>query len=87
MVNKAHVLGYETGRTLAILRLPEGYFVEVVGNSDNDSEITLPEGGSLNQLVLKEPWVVPLPNPTTTIWSFGAQLRSFQGPVILPGDN
>ena len=83
-VHKAHVLGFEPGRTLTILSLPEGDFVEVVGNADNDGDITLPEGGSFKQLVLKEPWVVPLPNPTTTLWSLSAQLRSFQGPVVLP---
>ncbi len=86
LVHKAHVLGYEAGRILTILSLPEGDFVEVVGNADNDAEITLPEGGSFKQLVLREPWVVPLPNPTTTLWSFEPQLRSFQGPVILPVD-
>ena len=85
MVHKAHVLGFEAGRTLTILRLPEGDFVEVVGNADSDAEITLPDGGSLEQLALKAPWIVALPDPTTTLWSFEPQLRSFQGPVALPG--
>ncbi len=86
MVNKAHVLGYEAGRTVTILSLPDGEFVEVVGTADNDHQITLPEGVSLKQIVLEQPWVVPLPTPAKTIWQFGAQLRSFQGPVTLPED-
>jgi hypothetical protein len=84
MVNKAHVLGYDAGRTVTILSLPEGDFVGVVGTAENDHQITLPEGGSLRQLKLKQPWVVPLPTPTTTLWHFGSGMRSFQGPVTLP---
>ena len=84
MVNKAHVLGYKAGRTLAILSLPEGDFVEVVGDADQDDQMVLPQGGSLRKIELKQPWIVDLPNPTKTIWQFGAQMRSFQGPVILP---
>jgi hypothetical protein len=84
MVNKAHVVGYDAGRTVTILSLPEGDFVGVVGTADNDDQITLPEGGSLKQLELNQPWVVPLPTPTTTLWHFGSGMRSFQGPVALP---
>lgn len=84
MVNKAHVLGYEAGRTLTILSLPEGDFVGVVGTVENDHLLTLPEGASLKQIELKQPWIVPLPTPTKTIWHFSAQMRSFQGPVTLP---
>jgi hypothetical protein len=84
MVNKAHVLGYKAGRTLAILSLPEGDFVEVVGDADHDDQMVLPQGGSLGKIELKRPWIVDLPTPTKTIWQFGAKMRSFQGPVILP---
>jgi hypothetical protein len=84
MVNKAHVLGYEAGRTLAILSLPEGDFVEVVGTADHDDQLPLPQGASLKTLELNEPWVVPLPNPTKTLWQFSPEMRSFQGPVTLP---
>lgn len=84
LVNKAHVLGYESGRVVTILSLPEGDFVDVVGTADHDDEITLPEGASLKQLELKQPWVVVLPTPTTTFWHFGTELRSFQGPVTFP---
>lgn len=84
IVNKAHVLGYEAGRTVTILSLPEGDFVDVVGTAERDDQITLPEGASLKQLELEQPWVVSLPTPTTTLWHFGAEMRSFQGPVALP---
>jgi hypothetical protein len=86
MVNKAHVLGFEAGRTVTIMRSPEGDFVEVVGNADQDEELPLPEGASLETVVLQSPWVVPLPTPTVTFFHFGRSLRSFQGPVSLPED-
>ena len=86
MVNKAHVIGFEAGRQVSILSLPEGDYVGVVGGTDHDHEIELPPGGSLRQLELSSPWVVPLPNPTTTLWSFNHGMRSFQGPVVLPED-
>ena len=84
MVNKAHVLGFEAGRRVSILSLPEGDFVGVVGTAENDDQLKLPEGASLRQMELPEPWVVPLPNPTKTLWQFAPQMRSFQGPVDLP---
>ena len=84
MVNKAHVLGYEAGRTLTIMSSPEGDFVEVVGNADHDEELPLPDGASLKTIELQEPWIVPLPTPTTTFFYMGTSLRSFQGPVALP---
>ena len=84
MVEKAHVIGFDAGRSLTILSLPEGDFVEVVGSAENDYQLVLPEGASLKQITLQQPWVVILPNPTQTIWSFAPQMRSFQGPVVLP---
>jgi len=84
MVNKSHVVGYEVGRTLTIMSLPEGDFVEVVGNADHDKELPLPEGVCLRTIELQAPWVVPLPSPTTTFFHFGFGMRSFQGPVTLP---
>jgi hypothetical protein len=84
MVEKAHVIGFDTGRSLTILSLPEGDFVEVVGSAENDHQLVLPEGASLKQITLSQPWVVTLPNPTQTIWSFAPQTRSFQGPVVVP---
>jgi hypothetical protein len=86
MVNKAHVLGYEAGRTVTILNRSDGHFVGVVGSPEDDDQITLPEGSTLQQIELAQPWVVPLPTPTTTLWHFGSGMRSFQGPVALPED-
>jgi hypothetical protein len=83
-VNKAHVLGFEAGRTLVILTTAEGDFIEVVGDAGDDAARILPKGGELNEIVLVEPWVVPLPNPTRTFFWWGASIRSFQGPVTLP---
>lgn len=84
MVNKAHVLGFDAGRTLTILSLPQGHFVEVVGSAENDDQLSLPDGASVKTIELQEPWLVALPAPTTTLWDFSFGMRSFQGPVTLP---
>ena len=83
-VDKQHVIAFESGRTVAILRMPHGDYVELVGENSVDGELVLPEGGVLEQVHLKEPWVVPLPSPTDTYFWFGEGLRSFQGPVTRP---
>ena len=82
-VNKAHVLGFEAGRTVAVIKLPEGDYVECIGSSDSDDELTLPEGGSIEHFNLTQPWIVHLPVPTTALWwGFGSgKSRSFQGPI------
>ena len=84
MVNKAHVLGFEAGRQLSVLRINDQYFVEVVGDNRNDNDLPLSEGASIQQITLSQPWVVTLPNPTQTLWAFKPELRSFQGPIELP---
>ena len=84
LVNKAHVIGFETGRTVTVLSLPEGDFVELVGEPEGDSALVLPPRGTLRQIRLEQPWVVQLPTPTRTFFWFGEALRSFQGPVTLP---
>ena len=83
-VDKAHVIGFAAGRAVAVLSLPEGNFVEVVGDASADETLVLPEGASLRRIDLKQPWVVSLPTPTRTLFWFGKDLRSFQGPVTLP---
>ncbi len=83
-VNKAHVLGFEAGRRLAILTTPEGDFVEVVGDASHDADLLLPEGGELSEIVLTDHWVVPLPTPTRVFFWWQGAVRSFQGPVTLP---
>jgi len=84
MVNKAHVIGFEAGRSVSILSLPQGDFVELIGDSAEDDTRILPAGGSLKQIELTDHWVVPLPTPTRTFFWFGGSMRSFQGPVALP---
>ena len=84
LVNKAHVLGFAAGRRLAILTTPEGDFVEVVGDASDDAGRILPDGGELNEIVLKDPWVVSLPTPTRAFFWWHGSIRSFQGPVTLP---
>jgi len=83
-VNKAHVIGFEAGRSVAVLSLPEGDFVEVVADDSADESLVLPEGGVLKRIELSQPWVVSLPTPTRTFFWFDRGMRSFQGPVTLP---
>jgi len=83
-VNKSHVVGYEAGRILTIMSMPEGDFVEVVGNAEHDEDLPLPDKGRLRTVELQAPWIVTLPSPTVTFFHFGSGMRSFQGPVTLP---
>lgn len=84
MVNKAHVLGYDAGRKLSVLNFDNQYFVEVVGDDKNDLGLMLADEATIEQIILNQPWVVVLPNPTKTLWAFKPELRSFQGPIELP---
>jgi len=83
-VDKAHLIGFEAGRSVVVLSLPEGDFVEVVADDSADESLVLPEGGVLKRIELSQPWVVSLPTPTRTFFWFGHGMRSFQGPVTLP---
>ena len=83
-VNKAHVVGFEAGRALTIMRVADDNFVEVVGSAQHDDELPLPDGARLHKILLREPWVVALPTPTIAFFCDCSGLRSFQGPVILP---
>jgi hypothetical protein len=83
-VDKAHVIGFEAGRTVSVMSLPEGDFVELVGDDSRDQSLVLPPGSALKKIELSRPWVVSLPTPTRTFFWFGKNLRSFQGPVTLP---
>tara|TARA_R110002124_G_scaffold130376_3_gene292276 strand:+ start:3246 stop:3689 length:444 start_codon:yes stop_codon:yes gene_type:complete len=84
-VNKAHVVGFGAGRSVTLLSLPEGDFVEIVGDDADDGTLVLPEGGTLKRIELERPWVVSLPNPTKAFFWLNKSMRSFQGPVALPG--
>jgi hypothetical protein len=84
LVDKAHLIGFEAGRSVVVMSLPEGDFVELVGESDDDDALILPPGARLRRIMLEQPWVVQLPNPTRAFFWFSAGMRSFQGPVTIP---
>jgi len=84
-VMKAHVIGFRAGRSVTVMALPEGHFIEVVGDDSQDDSLVLPPGAELMRMELSEPWVVSLPNPTRAFFWFEQGIRSFQGPVELPG--
>lgn len=86
MVNKAHVLGFDAGRQLSILHFDNKNYVEVVGDNKSDRALPLTNGASIQKISLSQPCVVELPNPAQTLWVFAPELRSFQGPVELPGN-
>ena len=84
IVNKAHVLGFEAGREIAVMEMPEGDFIEVIGCSSDDEKLVLPEGAKLRREKLTKPLVLTLPTPTQTyFWVNPGNPRSFQGPVDL----
>lgn len=89
-VHKNHVIGFEAGRELTYLSMPDGLYIEVIGTSKLDEQFVLPEGGKLGLLTPQEPLIVHLPTPTKTyFWGmpgtkFAGKFRSFQGPVELP---
>lgn len=83
LVNKAHVIGFEAGREVTFLTMPDGDFIETVGTPERDQQLSLPANARLQKIVLSEPLIVHLPTPTRTLWWFGKSPRSFQGPVAL----
>lgn len=85
MVEKAHRLGFEAGRRLTILSLPDGDYVGTLGEPDADGSLVLPEGATLKEVAINSPLIVELPNPTRCFfWGLGGgDLRSFQGPVTI----
>lgn len=83
-VDKHHLIGFDAGRELAVMEVDGENFIEVIGLRDGDDGLVLPEGASLRTVTLAEPFVVMLPEPTTTYFWIGENIRSFQGPVELP---
>jgi hypothetical protein len=84
-VDKHHTVAFRSGRDITVLEIGGDRFVEVVGNDQRDSERVLPPGGRLSTIRLESPWIVDLPTPTTAWFWMSPAMRSFQGPVELPG--
>ena len=80
-VDKHHLLGFDAGREVAVMEFGGESFIEVVGSGEYDEDLVLPEGASLRRHPLAEALVVLLPEPTTTFFWFGEEMRSFQGPI------
>jgi hypothetical protein len=81
-VHKHHVVFFEAGVPLLVVRLPDGRdFVHVVERRFA-GERSLPEGWVLRSLVPAGRLRVELPAPTTVF--FFSNGESFQGPVTLP---
>ncbi len=83
-VHKHHLIGFEAGRELVVMDHDGEQFIEVIGRPDRDDDLVLPEGAFLRTITLVEPFVVMLPEPTTTFFWMSDNIRSFQGPVDLP---
>jgi len=85
MVTKAHTVGFQSGRSVSIMTIGDECFVELIGTAETDQNLVLPDGGTLSQISLEQPWIVELPSPTRCfIWNWGKNPRSFQGPVQFP---
>lgn len=84
LVNKSHVIGFDAGRQVSILSNADGHFVELVGAASGDETRILPPGSTISLITLSAPWIVHLPSPTKTWFWMGRNIRSFQGPVVLP---
>ena len=84
VVHKHHVVGYEAGVPVDVLRAPDGSeFVHVL-MARRDGERTLAEGWTVRSWTPRSPVLLELPAPTVAY--FFVTGESFQGPVDLPGD-
>lgn len=81
LVHKHHVLEYDAGREVEILRLPDGthHVHTTASDAPSAEERRLPDGWATWRLRLDSTWTVALPSPTMTIWFAGHE--SFQGPL------
>ena len=84
-VDKHHSVAFLAGRELCVLERDGEHFVEVVGDDRSDAERVLPPGARLRTIRIDAPWIVDLPTPTTAWFWMAPVLRSFQGPVEIPG--
>ncbi len=80
VVHKFHVIAFDAGRRVPLLRSPDGkQYVQLVAGRDG---LALPPGWSLREIALDAEWEVELPTPAETWWL--ANGASFQGPVAPP---
>lgn len=84
VVDKAHVLGFDAGRTIKILNEPRGALVEIAGGEDGDECRVLPPYASLSTITLVEPWIVDLPEPAQAWLWMRPSVRCFQRSATLP---
>ena len=88
-VDKHHALRFIAGRSVSVLRLPEGDdYVHVVDRAtflrgeraaSGANGLDVPQGCVLGTITLDEDWVLRLPNPTRVF--FFANGDSYQGPI------
>jgi hypothetical protein len=80
-VLKHQTVGFDSGRTLFVLRLPDGgEFIQQTGGRPDAEQMALPEGWSLRGVDLEEPITVEMQDEgPLTLWF--ADMVSFQGPV------
>lgn len=81
MVQKFHSIGFDAGREVDVLTLPDStrYVQTTASVSGAPRERELPDGWSKNTITIDADWTIELPAPTTTIWF--ADFESFQGPI------
>ena len=96
VVDKYHMLRFVAGRSIPLLRSPEGdLFVQVIDRTSGSNiglsgdpetgPLVVPEGCALGTVALPLDWIVTLPNPTRVF--FFPNGDSFQGPIAtLPGE-
>jgi|APCry1669188879_1035177.scaffolds.fasta_scaffold00042_13 hypothetical protein len=78
-VEKHHVLGYHAGKTLQLVRMPDGQFLVPQTLSAQGDCKGVPPGGEFVEVTLQTPWSVVLPCPTSVY--FFNDLSSFCGPI------
>lgn len=78
-IEKYHVLGYDAGRRVDMVRLPDGsVFVQQI-EAIGDEKIPLPADWEPFQIELEAPWRCDMGCPVEVF--FFRNLRSFMGPV------
>lgn len=81
VVLKHQTVGFDTGRTLPILCLPDGSeYVQQTGDAPDRVRMGLPEGWSLREAQLESDLTIEMQDEGPRTWWFPKRV-SFQGPV------